>query len=61
MANCVLVPLFDDTLAKVAHQLVLTDNSKANARATAAAAAAAAAAAVAEASAVARALKKATL
>ena len=41
MANCVLVPLFDDTLAKVAHQLVLTDNSKANARATAAAAAAA--------------------
>ena len=42
MANCVLVPLFDDTLAKVAHQRVLTDNSKANARATAAAAAAAA-------------------
>ena len=32
-------PSFEDTLAKVAHQRVLTDNSKANARATAAAAA----------------------
>ena len=41
MVNGVLLPLFEDTLAKVAHQRVLTDNSKANARATAAAAAAA--------------------
>ena len=41
MVNGVLLPLFDDALAKVAHQRVLTDNSKANARATAAAAAAA--------------------
>ena len=41
MANGVLLPLFDDALAKVAHQRVLTDNSKANARATATAAAAA--------------------
>ena len=40
MVNGVLLPLFfEDTLAKVAHQRVLTDNSKANARATAAAAA----------------------
>ena len=36
-----VAPLFEDTLAKVAHQRVLTDNSKANERATAAAAAAA--------------------
>ena len=41
MVNGVLLPLFEDTLAKVAHQRVLADNSKANARATAAAAAAA--------------------
>ena len=34
-----VAPLFEDTLAKVAHQRVLTDNSKADARATAAAAA----------------------
>ena len=33
-------PSFEDTLAKVAHQRVLADNSKANARATAPAAAA---------------------
>ena len=38
MVNGVLLPLLEDTLAKVAHQRVLTDNSKANARATAAAA-----------------------
>jgi hypothetical protein len=40
MACC--CPSFEDALAKVAHQRVLTDNSKANAHATAAAAAAAA-------------------
>ena len=40
MVNGVLLPLLEDTLAKVAHQRVLTDNSKANARATAPAAAA---------------------
>jgi len=37
MACC--CPSFEDALAKVAHQRVLTDNSKANARAAAAAAA----------------------
>ena len=36
-----VAPLFEDTLAKVAHQRVLADNSKANARVPAAAAAAA--------------------
>ena len=29
MVNGVLLPLFEDTLAKVAHQRVLADNSKA--------------------------------
>ena len=39
MVNGVLLPSLRTPLAKVAHQRVLTDNSKANARATAAAAA----------------------
>jgi hypothetical protein len=50
MTNGVLLPIADDTLAKVAHQRVLADNSKTRARAVTAAAT--------EASAVARVLKK---